>query len=344
MTVSDQAVGRPTSLLDVARAAGVSKATASRALNAKEGVSPYTRQRVRDIADSLGFSPSAVARNLTAGRTGTVGILTNDLDGRFVLPILAGAEDTLAAGDISVILCDARGETIREQSHLKTLLERRVDGLLVVAGARTDPRPPLGHEIPVPVVYAYAPSTGPNDRSVITDNTAAGRLAAEHMWDIGRRQIAYIGGDPTFVADQEREAGARAALADHGIDLIVDRSQGGDWTERWGRRVVTNLLDQAPQIDGIIAAADALARAALDILRDRCRPVPDDVAVMGFDNWTIFTENTRPELTSIDLELQAMGRRAAGLLFAALSGETLEPGIEYSPVRLVVRDSTIREP
>lgn len=328
-------------LADVARLAGVSKGTASKALNDKADVHPATRQRVQEAAEQLSFRPSAIARNLFSGKTGTVGILTNDLDGRFVIPILAGAEDALGAGKISVILCDARGDAIREQQHLKTLLERRIDGLIVVGGARTDPRPSIGRDLPVPVVYAYAPSTHPDDLSITADNSLAGRVAAEHLWEVGRRYIAYIGGNTTYVATHEREEGARAALAEHGSELITMPSAQGSWSERWGRAATTRLLEQHSEIDGIIGGSDCLARGALDILRDAGKRVPDDVAVIGFDNWSIIVTNTRPELTSIDMELEALGRTAASRLFFALSGGKLERGVERLPVKLYVRSSTL---
>src|SRR4029079_17477410 len=114
-------------------------------------------------------SPNPLARGLHAGRTGTVGLLTSDLEGRFMIPILMGAEDAFGAGRINVFLCDARGDAIREQHHLKELLSRRVDGIIVV-GRQTDPRPSLGQDIPVPVVYAYAPSDDPRSLYTTTAN------------------------------------------------------------------------------------------------------------------------------------------------------------------------------
>jgi LacI family transcriptional regulator len=332
---------KPARLDDVARLAGVSKGTASKALNNKAEVNPNTRQRVQEAAQQLSFRPSAIARNLFAGKTGTVGILTNDLEGRFVIPILAGAEDALGAGKISVILCDARGDAIREQQHLKTLLERRIDGLIVVGGARTDPRPSLGQGLPVPVVYAYAPSVAPDDLSLTSDNVLGGRIAAQHLWDIGRRQIAYIGGDNSFVASRERETGARATLAELGSELVTSGATHGDWSERWGRAATTRLLEQHPEIDAVIGASDGLARAALDILRDYGKRVPEDVAVMGYDNWRVIVTNTRPELTSIDMDLEMLGRTAASRLFSALSGGELGRGVELLPVKLRVRRSTM---
>lgn len=333
----------PTRLEDVARLAGVSKSTASKALNNRDHVNAETRRRVLAAAERLAFQPSAVARHLTAGRTSTVGVLTNDLEGRFVLPIIAGAEDALGAGRLSVILCDARGDAIRERQHLATLLERRIDGLLIIGGNRTDPRPPIGRNLPVPVVYVYAPSTDPGDVSVIVDNHQSGRVAAEHLWSVGRRRIAFVGGDPTFVASRERAEGAQAALADVGSELVA-AEVNGDWTERWGRIAASRILDAHNDVDAIIGASDGLARAALDILRDHGRRIPDDVAVIGFDNWELIATNTRPPLTSVDPRLGELGRTAAHKLFAALAGEPPAPGIERRPVHLRVRESTVLDP
>ena len=223
---------RVVTLGDVAARAGVSISTASKALNDRGDVSARTRAKVQAIADELSFTPNAMARGLLAGRTGTVGLLTSDLEGRFMIPILMGAEDAFGAGRINVFLCDARGDAIREQHHLRELLSRRVDGIIVV-GRQTDARPSLGQDIPVPVVYAYAPSDDKSDLSLTPDNYAGGRLAIEHLLSCGRRRIAHISGDPSYAAAQDRLAGARAALDEEGLELVgeahalgVDRALG----------------------------------------------------------------------------------------------------------------------
>lgn len=342
-TAGSAIAGRRTTLADVARAAGVSKGTASKALNGRGELLPETRERVLRAAEQLAFTPSSLARSLSNGRTGTVGVLTNDLEGRFVIPMLMGAEDALGAGRISVILTDARGDPDREQHQLRTLLDRQIDGLIVVGGPRTDPRPSLGPDLPVPVVYAYAPSADPRDLSIVVDNVLAGRVAAEHLWDIGRRRIGFIGGDPTYCASREREAGALSALAERGATLHGAGALSGDWSERWGRAATARLLDLEPDIDGVLAASDQLGRAAMEVLRDAGRRVPDDVAVVGHDNWSMIVANTRPELTSVDTLLEALGRRAAGRIFAALAGEEVGHGVERRGVQLVIRGSTVAD-
>jgi LacI family transcriptional regulator len=326
-------------LNDVARAAGVSLSTASKALNGRDEVSAVTRQRVVDVAKEMSFTPSQVARALLAGRTGTVGLLTSDLEGRFVIPILMGAEDAFGAGEVNVFLCDARGDAIREQYHLRALLNRRVDGIIVV-GSQTDPRPSLGHDLPVPVVYAYAPSDDPTDFSLTPDNEAGGRTSVEHLIAVGRSRIALVSGNPTYAAAQDRVRGALEAIRAAGLEPVGD-VMFSDWSERWGRDATAALMSRHPDIDGIICGSDQIARGTLDTLRDFGKSVPDDVAVIGFDNWGILATNARPELTTIDANLQELGRAAALRVFDAIAGKQLGGDTSQLPVRLVIRGSTI---
>ena len=330
---------RAVTLGDVAKRAQVSIATASKALNGREDVADATRRRVLLAADELSFTPNAMARGLVAGRTGTVGLLTSDLEGRFVLPILMGAEDAFGAGQVNVFLCDARGDAIREQHHLRALLSRRVDGIIVV-GRATDPRPSLGPDIPVPVVYAYSPSDDPRDMSLVPDNRAGGRLAVEHLVSCGRTRIAHVSGDPTYAAAKDRLAGAREGLAAAGLELVGE-PMFSEWTENWGRDAAAMLLSQHPDIDGIFAGSDQIARGVLDTARELGRTVPDDLAVVGYDNWENLATNSRPALTTVDANLQRLGRLAAQRVFEAIDGARLESGTSQLPVRLIIRGSTI---
>jgi LacI family transcriptional regulator len=330
--------GRAATLEDVARLAGVSIATASKALNGRTHVSEATRTVVQEAAARLSYSPNALAQGLRAVRTGIVGLLTSDLEGRFSIPVLMGAEDAFGVGRTSVLLCDARGDAIREARHLETLLSRRVDGLIVV-GARPDPRPSIGRDLPVPVVYAYAPSQDPEDLSLVSDNVSGGRLAVRHLIEIGRRSIAHISGDPGYGAAQDRAAGALAELAAHGLELAGDRVYFGSWSEAWGRSAARMLLARTRDIDAVFAGSDQIARGVIDTLHEAGLDVPRDVAVIGFDNWEIFTNSSRPPLSSVDMNLETLGRVAAERLSAALGGE-LASGVESLPCRLVPREST----
>lgn len=326
-------------LKDVAKLAGVSIATASKAINGRAQVRESTRQNVLRAAEALSFVPNSLAQGLISGQTGTVGLLTSDLEGRFSIPVMMGAEDAFGAGSTSVFLCDARGDSIREQAQIRALLSRNVDGLIVV-GARPDPRPPLGiKNIPVPVVYAYAPSSDPNDYSVTSDNVQGGRVAAQHLLDVGRKRIAVITGDSSYGASHDRVIGALAALEDAGLTPIDGKAHFGTWTEGWGRGATRMLLDAHPDIDGIVCGSDQIARGAMDTLRELGKSVPEDVAVIGHDNWEILATNARPPLTSVDMNLTQIGSRAAGKLFEAIAGGQPH-GVEKLPCRVVPRAST----
>lgn len=329
---------RPATLSDVARLAGVSIATASKALNGRAEVRASTRQKVIDAAESLSFVPNQLAQGLLTGQTRTVGLLTSDLEGRFSLPIMMGAEDAFGADSTSVFLCDARGDPIREQHHVRALLSRHIDGLIVV-GARPDPRRSLGDSVNVPVVYAYAPSESADDYSITSDNVQAGRLAAEHLLAIGRRRVGMITGDQSYGAAHDRVAGATEALASAGLEPVGGAAYYGSWSEAWGRGATRMLLDAHPDVDSLLCGSDQIARGATDALRELGRDIPGDVAVVGHDNWEAIAAGGRPPLTTIDMNLQELGRRAAARLFEAIAGEPPH-GTETLPCRLVVRGST----
>jgi LacI family transcriptional regulator len=330
---------RAVTLSDVAERAGVSIATASKALNDRDEVAPATRERVVAAAVEMSFTPNQAARSLLAGKTGTVGILTSDLEGRFVIPVLMGAEDAFGEGQVNVFLCDARGDVIRENHHLKALLNRRVDGIIVV-GRQTDPRRSLGHDLPVPVVYAYAPSEDPGDLSLTPDNRAGGRLAVEHLLSCGRTRIAHITGDPSYRAAHDRVEGVLGAMAAAGLQLVGE-PMFSEWSEHWGRAAAAVVFDRNPDVDGIVCGSDQIARGVLDTARDLGRDVPDDVAVIGYDNWEVLATNARPELTTIDANLEQLGREAARRLFDAIESGEIGEGIHEMPVRLVIRGTTI---
>jgi LacI family transcriptional regulator len=331
---------KATTLADVARAANVSLATASKALNDHPVVKDSTKQRIRAAARDLHFEHNALARSLTSGRSGTVGMLTSDLEGRFCIPILTGAEDSFGVNEVSVLVSDSRGDRIREARHIQILGARQIDALMVV-GSRCDPRPTLGDGFPFPILYVYTPSASPDDASLTPDNVQAGRIAAEHLLDTGRRRILHIRGTVDEAAAADRATGIDEVLAGAGL-AVAGRTGYGEWTERWGRAATLMALDAQTGFDAIVADSDEIARGCLDALSSRGVAVPADVALLGFDNWELLTADANPPITSVDMNLQQMGDLAARLLYAAVDGEPLTPGVRYLPCRLVVRNSTTR--
>lgn len=325
-------------LSDVARRAGVSTATASKALNARAEVAPATRERVLQAADELSFHPNVLARSLTSGRTRTIGLLTDELGGRFAMPILLGAENALGNEQMSVLLCDARGDAIRRRHYIRTLLARQVDGFIIV-GDRNDVRPSLTHDIPVPVVYVYGESTNPDDLSLLADDEGGARLAVGHLVSLRRRHIGHITGPQTYRAARDRVTGLHKILAANGLTLAGGAPLYGEWSQRWGRHAARVLLATSPEVDAIFCGNDQIATGVADTLTDLGKRIPDDVAIVGYDNWELFAADCRPPLTTVDLNLEQLGTTAVTHLFAALDGQP-RSGVIRQPCRLVVREST----
>ncbi|WP_253774077.1 LacI family DNA-binding transcriptional regulator [Goodfellowiella coeruleoviolacea] len=322
---------------DVAQLAGVSVGTVSKALNGRGSLRAETRHRVLSAAEQLGFQPNRAAVALNSGRTYTVGMITTDTIGRFSIPLMMGAEDALGAGEMSVFLCDARDDPIREQYYLRTLLSRRVDGI-IVTGRRTQARPPIGTGLPIPVVYAFISSTDPRDCSVVPDEAGGAHKAVDHLLAVGRRRIAHITGPEHHHSATVRATAATDRLAEAGLRL-AGAPLFGEWSEAWGRQAAQLLLGANAEVDAVFCGSDQIARGVADALRAAGRRVPDDVALVGFDNWDVMALGCQPPLTSVDMELEKLGRTAADLLLAAINGEA-SPGRHTHPCRLVIRDST----
>lgn len=331
---------RSATITDVAAHAGVSVATASKALNGRNHVRAATRARVIESARELGFQPNALAQGLSSGRTRTVGLLCGGVD-RFSLPVLLGAEDAFGAGEMSVLLCDGRGDAIREQHYIRMLLARRVDGLIVV-GESTDPRPSITDGLPVPVVYAYAPSTDPDDVSYVPDDVGGAGLALRHLVTLGRRRIAHVTGPIDYLAARDRATGLEAALDEAGLPLAGDEVLYGAWSQRWGRQAAELLLGTTPDVDAVFCGSDQIAYGFVEAAHQMGRRVPDDIAVVGYDNWDVFATEARPPLTTVDMNLDRLGRAAAQHLLT--TDDPAGPGTHRMPCRLVVRESTAPSP
>jgi LacI family transcriptional regulator len=327
----------PVTIHDVARASGVSVSTVSKALNGRGQLRQETRSSVRSIAERLGFRPNDLAQSLHRKRTFTVGLISTDSYGRFSIPLLEGIEHALEPEQISVFLCNADDPT-RERRHLESLLAKRVDGL-IVTGRRTDLRPSIDLDgASLPVVYAFAQVASREALCLLPDDRGGARLATEHLIRLGRRRIAHVTGPREFEAVRERSRGFRAVLANAGFACPISRLLSGPWSEAFGRQAAETLLAQRPRIDAIFCGSDQIARGVIDGLRENGVRAPDDVAVVGFDNWDVIAAATRPPVTTIDMNLKELGRQAGARLLSMVDGPT-ESGVERLPCSLVVRQS-----
>ena len=341
--VGEQRSTRRATIRDVAESAGVSVGTASKALNGQGKLRAETIERVMRAAERLGFAPNTLAQALLGGRSFTVGLITSDSFGRFSIPVMLGAEDALGTGQVSVFMCDTREDPEREQRYVEMLWARRVDGL-IVTGRRIEPRPPVQALPGIPVVYAMtqpavdatSPAQATGGGAVLPDDEGGGFAAVSHLLAIGRRRIAHISGPERFLAARLRARGFSSALASAGVPPCGE-IKFGEWSEHWGREAAGQLLADRP--DAIFCGSDQIARGVSDTLRAVGRRIPDDVALVGFDNWLPMAMGALPPLTSVDPCLEEVGRVAATRLLAAIGGEYADD-VHRVPARLAVRESS----
>jgi LacI family transcriptional regulator len=218
------------------------------------------------------------------------------------------------------------------------MLDKQVDGI-IATGKRIDRTLPvdLSH-LPVPVVYAL--TAGPADAvTLVPDDRQGARAAVEHLIARGRRRIVHVTGPANFRVVHERALAFVEALQAAGLPVSEAGILRGSWSERWGHEAVAALWAGGDRPDGIFCGNDQIARGVVDALRERNVDVPGDVSVVGYDNWEIVAEQTRPPLTTVDMNLKELGRQAGLALMRLVNQETVEKGVWKLPCTLVVRGS-----
>jgi len=334
---------RPPTLAEVARRAGVSLATASKAINGQPRVSAEARAKVLRAARQLQFTPNPHARSLLTGRSGTVAMLIIDtLSRRWAVPAMLGIESALNRVELSMVAADAHGDPERLRDLARLYAGRKVDGLLVL-GDNNSPTPRLGDDVSVPVVYLHGETGDARDVCHVPDDRGGAALAFEHLHSLGRRRIAHITGPTGVRAVTERTAGVRDRSRALGVEVLGEVLEG-PWSQRWGQQAAARLLAEHPDVDAVVCGSDQIAYGVLLALHAAGRSVPDDVAVTGFDNWSAFALESDPHLTSVDMELDVLGASAVRDLFAVIdgsdSGASVGAGVRSHACTLVVRGST----
>lgn len=338
-------------LEDVAREAGVSRATVSRVVNGVRNVDPAIQEVVRRAIDRTGYAPNRAARSLVTRRAETVALVvsgageTSDeaqaafaarvFADPFFGRVVAGIVGHLRPRSVHPVLMFAESAEAR-QEVLTYLRQGRADGALVVSSHADDPLPALLAEARLPAVLFARPSRPVPLSYVDLAHRDGGRLAAEHLLARGRRRLATICGPLAVAASQERLAGFRDTLARHGHPY-VPVAEGG-FTLDSGVAAMTDLLTEHPELDGVFAANDLMAQGACQVLRERGRRVPEDVAVVGFDDSTV-AATCRPPLTTVRQPVEDMAADMARLLDEHIHGTRTAPTSVVFDPELVVRDS-----
>jgi LacI family transcriptional regulator len=324
----------------VAERAGVSLTTASKAINGKNRVSDETRARVLAAARELSFIPNPIARGLTTGRTSTVGLIIADsMSHRFAVPVMLGAEAALGEIDLSMITCDARGDQARSLELARMLAARKVDGVLIV-GDNNAVTASVTRHVGIPVVYVYGESDDESDVVHMPDDRSGLGLMVDHLAAIGRRRIVHLTGPAGATAVEHRVSGLSSRLHGHQLELAAPVVYG-QWSQRWARAAVTALLAEVPDVDAVLCGSDQIASGVLVALDEMGRRVPDDIAVTGYDNWLVFALETEPPLTTVDMNLEALGAAAAQDLFTIIDGGPRRGGVRRHDCELVVRGSSV---
>ncbi len=337
-------VSRPAAptLEQVAERAGVSRSTASRAINGGLRVSPEAQASVDSAVADLGFIPNRAARSLVTRRANSVALVVPEQDERFLTdPFFASAINGLNAAlrdtDLQLVLVMARSEDIATRT-LRYLRGGHVDGTVVVSHHRDDVLADELHRSGVPTVFVGRPFGGGHHvRYVDGDNTGGGRMATEHLMRIGRRRIGTIAGPQDMSAGVDRLAGWSAALDEAG--LATDAVAYADFTTAGGARAAAQLLAEHPDIDALFVASDLMAVGALAVLAGAGRLVPGDVAVVGYDNLGA-AATTSPTLTTIVNPAFAMARTAGEKLIDLLAGKRVDEAPVIFAPELVIRLST----
>jgi DNA-binding LacI/PurR family transcriptional regulator len=320
----------------------VSVATASRALNGKDVVSPQTRDRILAVMEELGFSPSPAARRLSLGRTLTIGVIVSFLTRPQAAERLRGVDAVLTDSEFDLVIYNV--ESVQKRDHyLGTLAQsQRTDGLLVMSLPPPDVAVPSLSRSPVPVVFidVHTPSIAGLPR-VVGDDAAGGALAARHLLDLGHTGIGFVGdavADPFgFTSSRDREAGLTNELARAGISIPTPWIGHGAHGRYEARDLARRMLTGDRRPTAIVTASDTQALGVIAAARELGLHVPDDLSVVGYDD---IEAADYVGLTTVRQQLIESGRRGAEVLLAEIEARSERPPVVHLAPELVVRATT----
>jgi LacI family transcriptional regulator len=338
---SDSTARRSVTLRDVAAAANVHVATASRALDPESAhpVSSGTRARVQQVAEKLGYRSHMMARGLRRGRSSTVGVVASDLANPFTAPVLRGLENTLEEAGYMALVTESRDESAVLERAVGHLLARQVDALVLTAVRAGDHANVLAWATKVPVVLAVRKLPGSGIPAVTHDDHGGARLAAEHLAALGHRHVVQLPGPLDVQTFKDRyESFARAAEELGMIAEAADPAPVPTFDE--GRRLLREVLDRGlGEVTAVFAHNDFMAMGAVRTLRGAGLDCPRDLSVIGYND-VAMSECLDPPLTTIRLDGYELGRQAGALALAAIGGEPIDDVRAPTPAELVPRSST----
>ena len=339
MPPGNRTVRRAVTLRDVAAAARVHVATASRALDAETAhpVSRETRARVQRVAKELGYRHHMMARGLRRGFSSTVGVVVADLGNAYTPPVLRGLERSLERADYMALVTESRDDSQALDRAVGHLLARQVDGLVLLAVRASDLARVVGWTERVPVVLAVRSLPGSGVPAVTHDDLGGGRLAAAHLAELGHRRVVQLPGPLDMQPFRDRHDSFAETAAGLGLDVWAVPAAGGPTVEE-GQRLMELALADRRQATGVFAHNDAMAMGAVRALRGAGLDCPRDMSIVGYNDVPM-ADCLDPPLTTVRLDGHEVGRRAGDAVLAAIRGLPAPQGDPPVPAELVVRSS-----
>lgn len=325
---------------DVALKANTSIATVSRVINNQAGYSEATKKRVHQAIKELGYESNGVARSLIKNKTNTIGVIFPNIASMITYELLNGIENIAQSRNYSVIVCYTYSHPERTMEYLKTLKEKRVDGLIFTSENLTDEYINYIKKMNIPVVLLSTISKERDFPFVKVDDYKASYAAVEYLIHKGHENIGMLSGNPEDpISGDPRIKGYKQALMDHNLSQKSNQIVAGcDFSFKDGRTNLPILLKKFPEITAIFAASDEMAAGAITAAHEKNIRLPEELSIMGYDN-ILISEMVYPPLTTVGQPLHEMGYTATKMLFKQIDNEELEESEIYLPFEIIERGS-----
>jgi LacI family transcriptional regulator len=327
---------KKTTLLDIAVRAGVSKATVSMVLNKKdESISAETRKKIMEITEELGYIPNSVARSLSTNKSGTIGIILPDIINPFFSQMARAIEDEASELEYNVIFCNTDNNSEKEQMYIKLLISKLVDGVILISGGDSTKNVSIlkANHIPFVLVDRYIEGYD-KEFGVYCKNREGIIEGLKYLYSRGKRKIAFVSGTSKYYIFKERLEGYISFMKEHNIYNPQYISEG-EISLKGGMEATEKILGALGDVDAISYSNDIMAMGGIKVLTRRGYKIPEDIAVMGFDNIQM-AEFIEPELTTVAQPIYEMGQASCMLLVEHINKDEKERQVFFTP-KLIVR-------
>ncbi|WP_044173975.1 LacI family DNA-binding transcriptional regulator [Flectobacillus major] len=328
---------------DIAKALNISISTVSRALRGLPEIHPDTRKAVLKLAEELDYQPNQLAKNLAKSRTKTIGVIVPNLSYYFFSAALNSIEEAAMQAGYSVLVCQSHESYLREVTNIQNLLRGQVEGLIISLARDTNEYEHINRLVRknIPLVLFDRYSDGLSVSKVIVNNRESAFVATEHLINNGCKNIGFLAGPPNMLLSKERMLGYQDALKQHNLPFLLQNIAHSDFTQDNTVVQTLELLNRS-KIDGIVAVSDRIAYSAMYALKQKGIQVPEDIAIVSFNNEPICTLLS-PTLSSISQPIQDMGNEAVRILINQIEAEEdviIPVETKILPTQLIIRESS----